>query len=80
MQNGNYYFISSGSHAMAASCHGSKSIDFYDPNVGEMCGISKNALQGYLKAAVEGSCLAQGISVDSIKGTKFMEVFGFHGK
>ncbi len=77
MKNRRFYYISSGSHAMAAACHGKSRIDFYDPNVGEVRGISTKALRDYLKEAVEASCLAQNISVETVIGKKFMTVVGF---
>ena len=47
----NYYYISSGTHAVAAYCSGSK-IDFYDPNVGLVKGASKKLVEEYMSEAV----------------------------
>lgn len=76
-RSGNFYYISSGSHAMAVYCHGRNKLDFYDPNVGEMRGVKARDLEGYFKAASEASCIAQGISVDTLVGKKQFSIAGY---
>jgi hypothetical protein len=64
MTKGQYYYLSSSSHAMSAYCDGSTSR-FYDPNVGEVHGISTSALAFYFKELVEASALAQGHAIST---------------
>ncbi|OLQ72830.1 hypothetical protein BIT28_06490 [Photobacterium proteolyticum] len=74
MKPGRMYYMSSGSHAIAAIYLGTNNIIFYDPNVGEMHGATKKAFQNYLKSAADSSCQVQGIPITSIKGKKAMSI------
>lgn len=48
---GNFYYISSGTHATAAVCRG-KTVDFYDPNVGLVKGAALSVVGDYFADAV----------------------------
>jgi hypothetical protein len=50
-----YYYISSGSHAMAACTDASGKVDFYDPNVGEVRGTSPRFFGPYLRDCIDAS-------------------------
>jgi hypothetical protein len=54
-----YFYISSGSHAMAAHCDWKGSVTFYDPNVGEISGTSRSFFRLYFKAATDASRTAR---------------------
>lgn len=78
LENGFFYFISTGSHAMAAtsdrkSFEWNGKVTFYDPNVGLLTGTSKAFLEDYLKECVVETCnLAGGNpSEKSLTITKF---------
>lgn len=70
LKEGNYYYVSSGSHATAMYVGRKGKIDFYDPNIGEALGMSKPALQGYSRAAAESSCKVEGVDFSKLKTKK----------
>jgi len=61
LRAGNYYYISSGTHAMAGRMVGS-GVDFYDPNVGEVTGTSPRFFNTYLSDCLNATGVALGYS------------------
>lgn len=57
MKEGRYYYVQTGSHATAAYCEGDR-IRYYDPNVGEVYGITTEVLAKYLKDCKDDTQLA----------------------
>ncbi len=70
-RRGDFGYISSGTHAMAAKVGTSffaNTIDFYDPNVGELRGTKIGAIGPYLKACKEATQQAQGNAASAADG------------
>ncbi|MEZ9599250.1 YopT-type cysteine protease domain-containing protein [Vibrio sp. 10N.286.46.A8] len=68
-----YYYVSSGSHATAIKSNGT-TVDFYDPNVGEIKELLPHHLPSYFKAAKEASRLAQGKSIKGYSSTVYSDL------
>jgi hypothetical protein len=67
MRGGNYYYISTGSHAMAGRMVGSGGVDFYDPNVGEVTGTTPRFFDTYFRDAINATCIAKGYDAAQTK-------------
>ncbi|HVL02487.1 MAG TPA: YopT-type cysteine protease domain-containing protein [Dongiaceae bacterium] len=72
---GNYYYISTATHATAAYCHGD-TVDFYDPNVGVAKGVKKKMIEGYFKSCIDETLKLVGASASDAKGKK-LGILGF---
>jgi len=68
--SGRFYYLSTGSHAMALFCHGS-TVDFYDPNVGVVSGVKKKMIGPYIKDCVEAGFTLQNLDFAGLKDKKF---------
>lgn len=74
-EKGNFYYVSTNSHAMALICHGD-TVDFYDPNVGVVTGVKKKMVGAYIKDCVEAGFTLQKMNLSGVK-EKMFQIRGF---
>jgi hypothetical protein len=71
LKRGSFVYLSTGTHAMAAqvgTAFVGATVDFYDPNVGELGGTKLAAIGSFLKEVMEATMAATGQPNSDLSG------------
>jgi hypothetical protein len=72
-----YYYISSGSHAMAAFLPAAGKVNFYDPNVAEITGTSPKFFDTYFKDNIEATAVVMNKPLEELKAKKVFTTMAY---